>query len=186
VTDTKAPAREDRRVQRTRAALNSAFHRLILERGYEAISVADVSELADVGRSTFYEHYSSLDDLLTESIEHHFDVLAAASLKPEPEPAMERVLQHFWENRKVAAALLSSGSSRVLQPLLAERFEIALSARWPGRSKVETFRRKLLALQLAAGQLTVIAAWVSGRLPGTAPEIAEAVRRSCHAAASAC
>jgi AcrR family transcriptional regulator len=177
--------RDDRRVHRTRAALRDAFHRLILDRGYEAISVADVSELANVGRSTFYEHYSGLDELLTQSLDDAFAALAGASLEAEPDPAMERVLQHFWENRKVAAALLAGSASRVLQPLLAERLEDALVARWPGQSKQEALRRKALALQLAAGQLAVIAAWVSGRLPGTASEIAETVRLSCHAAATA-
>lgn len=56
--------RPDRRVGRTRRALKAALTELILERGYEAVTVQDVIDRADVGRSTFYAHYLDKDDLL--------------------------------------------------------------------------------------------------------------------------
>ena len=56
---------EDRRVRRTREALHKALISLVLERGYEAVTIKDVVDRADVGRSTFYAHYLSKDDLLT-------------------------------------------------------------------------------------------------------------------------
>lgn len=175
----------DRRVQRSRTALRDAFHRLILERGYEAIAVADVTELADVGRSTFYQHYAGLDDLLTQSLDRHFTLLAKGSLAEEPDDGMIQVLVHFWENRRVANALFAGSASRVLMPLAAERFETGLSAQWPGRLGEQASRRKLLATQLAAGQLAVLSAWLSGRLSASAPDVGETLRRSCRAAALA-
>src|SRR6266404_7607300 len=48
----------DRRTERTRAALMSAFLELILSRGYEAVAIADIIRKANVGRSTFYLHYA--------------------------------------------------------------------------------------------------------------------------------
>src|SRR6478752_8408264 len=57
-------ARPDRRVARSRRALKEALTDLILERGYEAVTVQDVIDRADVGRSTFYAHYMDKDDLL--------------------------------------------------------------------------------------------------------------------------
>lgn len=58
---------QDRRVERTRKALRGALIELILEKGYEAISVCDIVERANIGRSTFYMHYSSRDAVFSDS-----------------------------------------------------------------------------------------------------------------------
>lgn len=54
----------DRRVRRTKRRLKAALHELIDERGYEAITIRDLTDRADVGRSTFYAHFGSKEDLL--------------------------------------------------------------------------------------------------------------------------
>jgi AcrR family transcriptional regulator len=54
----------DRRAARTRRALHGALMSLILRKGYEAITVQDIIDEADVGRSTFYAHYAGKEDLL--------------------------------------------------------------------------------------------------------------------------
>jgi AcrR family transcriptional regulator len=60
----------DRRVARTRATLQQAHISLILEKGYEATTVEDICDAANVGRSTFYAHYTSKDDLRRSGLEH--------------------------------------------------------------------------------------------------------------------
>ena len=57
-------SRPDRRVSRTRKALKEALTDLILERGYEGVTVQGVIDRADVSRSTFYAHFLDKDDLL--------------------------------------------------------------------------------------------------------------------------
>jgi AcrR family transcriptional regulator len=49
--------RPDRRVQRTRTLLQEALIALVLEKGYEAVTVQDIIDRANVGRSTFYAHF---------------------------------------------------------------------------------------------------------------------------------
>lgn len=60
----------DRRVQRTRATLGQALNSLILKNGYEAITITDICEEANVGRSTFYAHYTGKDDLKRSGLQH--------------------------------------------------------------------------------------------------------------------
>jgi AcrR family transcriptional regulator len=60
----------DRRVARTRAMLQRALNALTLEKGYEAITIEDICEAANVGRSTFYAHYIGKDDLKRSGLEH--------------------------------------------------------------------------------------------------------------------
>ena len=65
-TTKKAP---DRRVQRTRRLLQEALLSLMVEKGYEAITVQEIIDRADVGRATFYAHFADKRTLLTSGIE---------------------------------------------------------------------------------------------------------------------
>ena len=56
-------AKTDRRVQRTRELLQKALIQLINEHGYDAITIQDIADRANVGRTTFYKHYGSKDEL---------------------------------------------------------------------------------------------------------------------------
>jgi AcrR family transcriptional regulator len=62
----KAP---DRRVQRTRKLLQDALFALILEKGYEAVTVQDIIDRANVGRSTFYAHFLDKQELFLSGFE---------------------------------------------------------------------------------------------------------------------
>jgi hypothetical protein len=55
---------DDRRVQRTRQLLRTALVPLIEENGFEALTVQDIIDRANVGRATFYAHFDKKEDLL--------------------------------------------------------------------------------------------------------------------------
>jgi AcrR family transcriptional regulator len=59
----------DRRVQRTRQLLNDALMALIVEQSYDSITVQNIIDRANLGRSTFYAHYQDKDDLLLSGME---------------------------------------------------------------------------------------------------------------------
>jgi len=68
-------ATADRRTQRTQQALMDALLDLLKVRHYDAISVKDIIEKANVGRSTFYAHYQTKGDLLKGGVERVLDLL---------------------------------------------------------------------------------------------------------------
>jgi AcrR family transcriptional regulator len=68
----------DRRVGRTRRALTHALIDLVREKRYDAITVQDLLDRADVGRSTFYSHYRGKDDLLLRSFQRMLELLDQA------------------------------------------------------------------------------------------------------------
>lgn len=82
----------DRRVQRTRQLLNRALMALIVEKGYESITVQDIIYRAKVGRSTFYAHYQDKDDLLLSGMEE-----VVHSLVQDVENPPERMDEMFQE-----------------------------------------------------------------------------------------
>ena len=62
-------AKTDRRVRRTRNSLHKSLISLLLEKNYDSITVQEVLDRADVGRSTFYAHFQNLDELLVSGIQ---------------------------------------------------------------------------------------------------------------------
>ncbi len=60
----------DRRAGRTRTLLEKAHLDVLLKKGYEAMTVRDICDAANVGRSTFYAHYTGKDQLRRSSFEH--------------------------------------------------------------------------------------------------------------------
>ncbi|WP_195763518.1 TetR/AcrR family transcriptional regulator [Duganella guangzhouensis] len=97
---------EDRRQKRTKAALQGAFRELLLDQGYEALTVGAVAEQANIGRSTFYEHYRTKEELLRASISRPFGVLAGLVDGASGADVLLSLLQHFRENQQVARLLL--------------------------------------------------------------------------------
>jgi AcrR family transcriptional regulator len=60
--------RQDRRIQRTRTALSESLIDLIIEKGYAAVTVQDIIDRANVGRSTFYAHFQDKEELLVGNL----------------------------------------------------------------------------------------------------------------------
>ncbi len=58
----------DRRIEKTRNLLHDALGSLIREKPYDAISVQEILDRANVGRSTFYTHFRGKDELLVSGI----------------------------------------------------------------------------------------------------------------------
>ena len=72
----------DRRVARTKAALEQALISLILKKGYEATTVEDICAEANVGRSTFYGHFTNKNDLKRSGLLHLRKLLVARQGEP--------------------------------------------------------------------------------------------------------
>jgi len=62
----------DPRVKRTRHMLEQAFMESVREKGFQAVSVQDITERAGVNRATFYAHFQDKYALLDHSIRQGF------------------------------------------------------------------------------------------------------------------
>jgi AcrR family transcriptional regulator len=97
-------AEQDRRVRRTRRTLHEAFIELVLERGYERITVQDILDRADVGRSTFYAHFRDKEALLLASFDDMREQLRAA-IGARPDRPAALLFEHAHRYQVVYRAL---------------------------------------------------------------------------------
>src|SRR5260370_14597868 len=116
--------RPDRRVQRTRRLLHKALMSLILEKKYESITVQEILDRADVGRSTFYMHFQDKDELLFSGFQYLQSFLESVqgASATVPGKSYERIIgfslamfEHAHEYRRVNRALLGSDAEAVVR-----------------------------------------------------------------------
>src|SRR3990172_10395993 len=133
---TTAPAerKEDRRVSRTRRLLREALFALILEKGFDAVTIEEITQRADLGRATFYLHYKDKEDLLidefSELANERVRTLSAIPfsawlpdaenpdqpVENKPSPPFLMVFQHIADHAELYRILLKSEKSdRILE-----------------------------------------------------------------------
>lgn len=109
---------QDRRVKRTQRLLAQALIELTLDKGYEGVTIRDITDRADVGYATFFRHYPDKDALLEEVLEVVLDELLLLLQQPQAEndPAVAGTLlfQYVQSQSAVCRVLLSSRGSAVL------------------------------------------------------------------------
>ncbi len=151
----------DRRVGKTRAALLASFDRLVFVRDYDTLSVRELAACADIGRSTFYEHFETKDDLLEQSIAPLVATFADAAATAAPSKVLHEVLHHLLEHRALASRLLHGSTRAIMIRVLARRLEPHL-ATFVRRSDTPPIAPlPFLAVSLAHGQLGTIDAWLT-------------------------
>jgi AcrR family transcriptional regulator len=65
----------DRRIKKTKAAIQEAYFSLLLEKGTPKITITELADRANIDRKTFYLHYSSVDDIVKEAMEDQLEKL---------------------------------------------------------------------------------------------------------------
>lgn len=98
----------DRRVSRTRRSLQEALFALILEKGYESVTVEEITNRADLGRTTFYLHYHDKEDLLMQAVRNLVDGL------------FERLAQYPLDSLKLRS---QTASGELLIPIISLAFQ---------------------------------------------------------------
>ncbi len=156
---------------RTRTALIEAFNHLVLSRRNKRIRVSDIVAEANVGRSTFYEHYRSADDIHMEALSRPFGMLAdAAAGQGDPE-RLASLLSHFWENRQRARESLTGRGGERAARMLADLVEQRLG------ETVLAIPRRLAALQLAEAAYAPMRGWLLAEAPCTPAVLAASICR---------
>lgn len=183
-------AKVDRRVRRTRRKLRQALIDLIIEQGYDNITIQKITDRADLSRATFYLHYKGgKDELLAHSLESMFDELIEAQqptegdphgwLYAEPVPSL-LAFEHVAEYSTLYKALLlgERGVASVMHHVLMYLARLMLRDIECLMSHSERPQPRLplpIIAHAAAGSLySVILWWLENDLPHTPTRMANA------------
>jgi AcrR family transcriptional regulator len=107
-------AKADRRSTRTRRLLSAALIELMLEQRYDEITIQDIIDRANIGRSTFYAHYLDKEDLLVSGFTQVFDTLSqehheAEKGVPQALPSLAGFFRHVQEHHQLYKSLVRGG-----------------------------------------------------------------------------
>jgi AcrR family transcriptional regulator len=171
----KAAHKPDRRVERTRRVVMDAFRELLFECGYARMTVRDIIDRADVGRSTFYEHFESKEDVLRQSLSPVFTPLADTIGPAHDFERLRLVVEHFWHGRRLTSATFTGAARDVLSGYLAELIAERLDLRRRGSGgAAPLLPLPLVAAYLAEAQLSLFERWFRETNPCAPDTIARA------------
>jgi AcrR family transcriptional regulator len=178
-SDRRAAPREDRRSRRTRRLLSDALVALMLEKRYDIITVQEIIDRANVGRSTFYAHFLDKEDLhqsavaqLVANLDRHLDREAAGR---RIIPSLE-LLRHLHESQALVRALVRGRAiepvRKTMQTHLSRHVEARLARRLPPGT-VPAVPLPVVAQHVAGALLTLFQWWLEREMPESPEQLDE-------------
>lgn len=175
---------DDRRTQRSKAMLQQALMALVSEKRFDKISVQEIVDRAGLGRTTFYAHFQSKEDLFLSS---HEDIITAIScsffteqgmLRDEPSPELTQFLEMGHQGRAVHF-FLTWGSGGEIIRLLKERIASKLAEQLKDlfQETEATIPFEVVAQHIAGSMVSVMSWWLDKRTSYSAHEIAVMVHQ---------
>lgn len=159
---------QDRRVKRTQNLLAKALIALTLEKGYDAVTIRDITDRADIGYATFFRHYHDKDALLRDVLEVVLDELMALLRPPArgSDAAADGTLifRYVGENSEVCRVLLGSrGSAALLRRILEAGIHGVLEDNRPLPGSAVPM--EVAAYHLVASSIALISWWLEQGMP---------------------
>ncbi|MDR3767513.1 MAG: TetR/AcrR family transcriptional regulator [Butyricicoccus sp.] len=166
----------DRRQQKTRAAIFSAFTSLLAEKSYSKITVQQIIDRANVGRTTFYAHFETKDDLLKELCEALFGHIIRSAMDgahthglysdgSAPQSVFCHLLQHL-ENDNTIMGLLSCESSEIFLRFFKDRLNDLVRSQFVSQDrKTNTdIPQDFLINHISGSFVEMVLWWTKGRM----------------------
>jgi AcrR family transcriptional regulator len=156
----------DRRSQRTRHLLGAALVQLIREKDYGIITVSDIIERANVGRSTFYAHYRDKDALFVGELDRVIEILSQRIPGQDEIPFFPSLglFRHVGEEFELYKSLLWTPGidllTKHLQKSISQRVEHGLQT--SGRNF--DIPNPVLASFIAGSFLTLLKWWLENKM----------------------
>ena len=171
--------REDKRVRRTREALAEALIALTIEKGYEAVTIQEITDRAGVGYRTFFRHYTDKDALLGDVLHNTVSELRLMIGTPESggsasyqlmPPANGRIIfEHIASNSDLYRVLLSSGSAALDSVMAYAQKEALASLQQLAEPPMPP---AILAQHMVAAIFALVRWWLENEMPYPPEEMA--------------
>ena len=160
----RGQVKTDLRIRRTRERLGAALIALIVEKPIGNVSVREVLERAQVGRSTFYLHYKDKNDLLVSQMENGLEMwsntLCTRHEKSRRVAPVTEFFSHVASAEKLYRSMVASGRIQVFFDLAQGYFARGIAQRLKQMGLPMWNRHELEASSHAfAGNLLSLLKW---------------------------
>jgi AcrR family transcriptional regulator len=171
--------KEDRRTNRTKQTLHAALIELILEKHYDLITVQDIIDRANIGRSTFYVHFRDKEDLLVSDWERFLDFFVShlnwANLNEGNFVPIDKLLYHLKDFQRFYRALVKSQKTERIYKIgcsyLAESIQKELNERFD--QSLINIPIPLVANYLSNEIFGQLRWWLDNNMPNSPEEMSE-------------
>jgi len=176
----------DRRQRKTREAIFDAFSELLLHSSYSQITVQRIIDGADVGRTTFYSHFPTKDDLLremcAEMFEHVFSEAPEAELthdfsraSDDPKAIVTHILYHLREHGRTMLVLLTCESGELFQRYFHQYFNELVTLHILGGClrKNALVPEEFLIDHISGSFVNIVRWWLKNDMKQSPEEVAE-------------
>ena len=171
----------DRRILQTKAALKASLIELMREEHILKISVKNLCKHAQINRGTFYAHYKTPFDILSDIQKELFAQLAVQLDNTQgqysPEEQLVNLFRYIAQQKEVCTVLLGkNGDEGLAKDIMA--FAVAqCRARWIHAIHPEYLdRAEAMFGYIAHGSVGLIRTWLEGGYPQTTNELASIIR----------
>jgi AcrR family transcriptional regulator len=179
--DQKNIQQQDRRTQRTQQTLFDALIDLLKIKHYDAISVKDIIEKANVGRSTFYAHYQTKDDLLKSGFERVLDMLLEQVVFDETNRILTLETAPLFRHAQIHAELYRTLAWGTGFEVITTQGQTSLGAKFMQRLSLlmssdmqPSVPLSALSYSLSGSLLILLKWWLENGMPGS-PETMDGI-----------
>lgn len=180
----KAKPKIDSRSRRTRDALGDALVELMQERPFKSITVQDVLDRAEVGRSTFYTHYRDKDDLFLSDVEDFWEMMTSM-LERRGEQSnrvapVRELFSHIGEVGDFRKSVVDSGKAHDVMELGQGHFARAIEQRLKKLCAAQGIASRNFTVEAHAFAGALFASlnwWIDRGMPVSAEEMDESFHR---------
>ncbi len=176
----------DRRQKKTRDAIFKAFTTLLSEKSYNQISVQDIIDLADIGRTTFYAHFETKDYLLKDLCEELFGhiINTAAGLPngayhcccgSDTDSVFLHLLKHLQENDLNILNLLSSQNNEIFLRCFKSNLKKLILTQYADKGLLSNSKlpEAYLVNHISSSFVETVDWWLSRKMAETPEKITE-------------
>lgn len=172
----------DRRQKKTREAIFVAFTELLAEKNYNQISVQEIIDAADIGRTTFYAHFETKDFLLKELCEELFEhIIGTAMGLPhgayhdycgsQGDSVFLHLLRHLQENDRNILSLLSGENNEIFLRYFKSNLKKLIVSQYEGRLENKELPEDFLINHISSSFVETVSWWISRKMKEPPEEI---------------
>lgn len=176
----------DRRQKKSREAIFNAFTSLLSEKNYNQISVQEIIDAADVGRTTFYSHFETKDYLLKDLCEELFShIIDTAMGLPHghyhyscgstTDSVFLHLIRHLQENDRNIIELLSSQNNEIFLRYFKENLKKLIVTQYAEKGLLNNSKlpQDFLVNHISSSFVETVNWWISGNMKQAPEQLTE-------------